>query len=337
MTGGGHKFAAFRAALSGLLLLPFLAACGSGYVAPADIQPVYKVRNAPNPVPFPREKPTVPGRSYATSTDAPTVSRSASTVTVRKGDTLYAISRANGVPVRDLIAANNLRAPYALAVGQSIVLPANNVHVVRKGETSYAISRQYGVTVSELMEANNIRPPYTLSIGQKLVLPGGAAVTSAPVGSRASTAGTSAPRPGTPALSPPPRSGTGFHWPVQGKLASRFGPKNGGLHNDGINIIAAEGTPVRAAESGVVVYASNALEGYGNLLLIRHAGGWMTAYAHNERLLVRPGEQVNKGDIIARVGSTGGVATPQLHFEIRKGRQVLDPLNYLGPSTASAG
>ncbi len=329
-----------------LAVLPlFLNACVSfGPTSPADIKPVYQVRNAPIPVPYPRAKPSVPGRAATGYAQAyrPEARRSSSRVIrVNKGDTLYALSRAHNIPVRDLIKANNLRAPYDLAVGQRLNLPVAHVHTVQKGETGYSISRQYGVTVSALMTENKVKYPYRLSVGQKLTLPGGAelktaANTSSSASTPSSTARRQAVRPAVSSAAAPPRSGTGFHWPVEGKIASRYGPKQGGLHNDGINILAKQGSPVHASESGVVVYASNALEGYGNLLLVRHQGGWMTAYAHNERLLVRPGQKVGKGEVIARVGTTGSVTVPQLHFEIRKGRQALDPLKYLRETTASA-
>ncbi len=237
-----------------------------------------------------------------------------------------------------MIASNSLRAPYALAVGQRLVLPSARTHTVRKGETGYSISRRYGVTVSSLMRVNGVKPPYRLAVGQKLKLPGGAG-QSAPSTQTASATKVTPSKPSTGRTvampTPPPRSGSGFVWPVSGKIASRFGPREGGLHNDGINILAKEGTPVKAAEAGVVVYASNALEGYGNLLLLKHSGGWITAYAHNERLLVRPGQKIQRGQVVARVGSTGGVTTSQLHFEIRKGRRALDPLRHLGSATSS--
>ena len=125
-----------------------------------------------------------------------------------------------------------------------------------------------------------------------------------------------------------------FLWPVNGKVISPFGSKNGGLHNDGINIAAPRGTPVRAAENGVVVYSGNQIRGFGNLLLIRHSDGWVTAYAHNDTLLVKKGQQVKRGETIARVGSTGNVTQPQLHFELRKGTEAVDPAGYLAPPGA---
>ena len=123
-------------------------------------------------------------------------------------------------------------------------------------------------------------------------------------------------------------------WPVRGKVLSGFGPKSKGLHNDGINIAASRGSAVRAAESGVVAYAGNELRGFGNLLLIKHAGGWVTAYAHNETLLVKAGDKVSKGQSIARVGSTGNVTKPQLHFELRRGKRAIDPRRHLVASRA---
>jgi murein DD-endopeptidase MepM/ murein hydrolase activator NlpD len=136
------------------------------------------------------------------------------------------------------------------------------------------------------------------------------------------------------AVPPPVSGGPSFSWPLRGAIVSSFGSKKGGEHNDGINIAARRGAPVRAAEDGIVVYAGNELRGFGNLVLIRHADGWTTAYAHNETLLVKRGDRVRRGQVIAKAGSSGSVATPQLHFEIRRGRRAVDPAEYL---TAAAG
>jgi murein DD-endopeptidase MepM/ murein hydrolase activator NlpD len=125
-----------------------------------------------------------------------------------------------------------------------------------------------------------------------------------------------------------------FNWPVSGRIISTFGPASGGTHNDGINVSAPEGTTVAAAETGVVAYAGNELRGFGNLLLIKHDGGWVTAYAHNQVLLVKKGDHVRRGQAIARVGSTGGVGSPQLHFELRSGTKAVDPLDHLPQLTA---
>jgi murein DD-endopeptidase MepM/ murein hydrolase activator NlpD len=126
-----------------------------------------------------------------------------------------------------------------------------------------------------------------------------------------------------------------FAWPVRGEVVSGFGSKGGGLVNDGVNIAAPRGTPVRAAGDGTVIYAGNEVRGFGNLILIRHEGGWVTAYGHTDRVSVRQGQQVRLGQEIARVGSTGAVATPQLHFQIRQGGKPVDPAARLDRTVAS--
>jgi murein DD-endopeptidase MepM/ murein hydrolase activator NlpD len=125
--------------------------------------------------------------------------------------------------------------------------------------------------------------------------------------------------------------------PVHGRLVSTYGPAAGGTHNDGINIAAPKGTPVLAADDGVVAYAGNELRGFGNLVLLKHADGWVTAYAHCDTITVRRGERVKRGQPIGTVGATGSVDEPQLHFEVRRGTRALDPTIYLPPLTASAG
>ncbi|MBD8894192.1 M23 family metallopeptidase [Roseibium litorale] len=120
-----------------------------------------------------------------------------------------------------------------------------------------------------------------------------------------------------------------FRWPVRGKVISDFGAKPGGARNDGVNLSVPEGTPVKAADSGTVIYAGNELKGYGNLVLLRHEDGWVTAYAHNSELNVKRGDAVNRGDTIALAGATGSVNQPQVHFEVRKGNKPVDPMRYL--------
>jgi murein DD-endopeptidase MepM/ murein hydrolase activator NlpD len=136
------------------------------------------------------------------------------------------------------------------------------------------------------------------------------------------------PSPTPPVAEVPPRTGR-FIWPVKGRLVSGFGPAGKGLHNDGINIAAPLGTQVRAVDNGVVAYAGSELKGFGNLLLIKHAGGLTTAYAHNDKLLVSKGDVVKQGQVVATVGKTGNVEAPQLHFEVRQGTQAMDPQLYL--------
>ena len=332
--------------LFGLVALGLmLAGCASsGPTRPEDIKGVYQIRNAPIPVPYPAFKPsrskTNQGRTVVASRTH-TSSSSLGLITVKRGNTLYSLAQQSGVSVQALVQANQLKPPYTLAVGQKLKVPQHTmIHTVKRGDTGYSISRRYGVTVSKLMRLNGVRKPYRLAVGQSLKIPSAKAAirptqTATASSPRVISRTPRSTRRSTPMPVPPPRTGGQFAWPVDGTLASRFGPKEGGLHNDGINILAKGGAAVRAAESGVVVYASNALEGYGNLLLLKHAGGWITAYAHNDRLLVRAGQKVTKRDVIARVGDTGGVQRPQLHFEIRKGRRALDPLQYLERQNAA--
>ena len=121
-----------------------------------------------------------------------------------------------------------------------------------------------------------------------------------------------------------------FRWPVRGRLIAGFGSKHDGTQNDGINLAVPEGTPIKAADDGVVVYAGNELKGYGNLVLIQHTNGFVTAYAHASELMVKRGDTVTRGQVIAHAGQTGNVTSPQLHFEIRKGSTPVDPTQYLG-------
>ena len=120
-----------------------------------------------------------------------------------------------------------------------------------------------------------------------------------------------------------------FRWPVHGRVIAGFGPKTNGGQNDGINLAVPEGTPIKAAEDGVVAYAGNELKGYGNLVLIRHANGFVSAYANAKELLVKRGDSIKRGQVIANAGQTGNVTSPQLHFEIRKGSTPVDPTKYL--------
>ncbi len=145
----------------------------------------------------------------------------------------------------------------------------------------------------------------------------------------AATAGAGLPRPAAKPEVPLSLSSGGFRWPLRGTILSGFGDQEDGARNDGINIAAAAGTPVRAADDGIVAYAGNELRGYGNLLLIRHADSWMSAYAHVGRLLVDRGQRVRRGQPIATVGQTGSVGSPQLHFELRRDGQPVAPTTFM--------
>lgn len=301
---------------------------------------------------------------------------------VRRGQTLYSISRAYNAPLRALIVENNLRPPYNLEIGQRLSVPQSKTYRVKSGDTVYGVSRDFGVSMNELVRLNGINQPYTIKVGQRLLIPGqvsrqparqdappsaeevarrtAAALSPDPVPTSAAPKAAAKPSPAAPAPStrslpvrdfrvsdaglprprvkpepprralaaiaqPPARSASTFLRPIDGRVVSRFGPKGKGLHNDGLNIAAPRGTPVRAAENGVVAYAGSELKGFGQGVLVKHADGYMTFYAHNDAVLVVRGQRITRGQTIARVGSSGNVDSPQLHFQIRKGRQALNP------------
>ena len=247
--------------------------------------------------------------------------------------------------------------PYSAPRVLAPVAPANKIITVQNGDTLYNLANRHGVTIDELKSANDLKGT-RLGLGQKLTIPGqarvqtavrmasnGPAMASLPL-RRPAGARQSAPLPAKSAVStarggnkvasrgkslPQPEAMTGnqFRWPVKGRIISGFGVKSSGKHNDGINVAVPKGTSVKAAENGVVAYAGSELEPYGNLVLIRHANNWVTAYAHNDILMVKRGDTVGRGQVIAKAGQTGNVSQPQLHFELRKGSKPINPLPYM--------
>jgi murein DD-endopeptidase MepM/ murein hydrolase activator NlpD len=242
-----------------------------------------------------------------------------------------------------------------------------HVHVVAPGETLMALSRKYHKSLAEIARANNIAPGTMVKVGDRIVIPGvvaplssaaPAAATKVASASKVAAPWGSEPKPAPapaqkvaslPAAAPtaaainptaqdpePLKVKTDvtaalpkFRWPVNGRVIAAFGPKPSGQQNDGINVAVPEGTPIKAAEDGVVAYAGSELKTYGNLVLVRHANGYVTAYAHASEILVKRDDPVKRGQIIAKAGQTGNVAAPQLHFEIRKGSSPVDPAPFL--------
>ena len=194
---------------------------------------------------------------------------------------------------------------------------ARSMHVVRPGESVWRISKWYGTTVAAIVQANRMSDPTQISVGQLLIIP---PRTRPPVRNLPQTWTRSDPR----GRSANPRLG----WPIRGKVTSNFGMRNG-AHHDGVDIPARPGTAIRAAESGRVVHSGNKLAGYGNMVILKHAGKLSTVYAHNRKNLVRIGQFVEKGQIIAEVGSTGRTTAPHVHFEVRRDGRPRNPLDYL--------
>lgn len=363
----------FETILQRLVAMTALAMAAAACAEPARVV-LYEERHgvaAVNPAPSPPETRTVvraPSPSPRPVRRAPvpaTPILPATVHTVQPGDTVYTVALRHEVPIRTLIERNSLQAPYVLRPGQVLQLPKPRRHVVRAGETIYRISRAYDVAQNRLVQVNDIEPPYIIVVGQVLRLPGSVEpfrseedatpMRPSPPAVRAARKPTPGrPRPGRKPLltaepsrqlaravpaavpKPPPLTSREFLLPVRGRVLSAFGPKGRGLRNDGVNIAAPRGAPVRAAQSGIVVYSGNALLGFGNMILLRHANGYMTAYAHNDALSVKRGDTVRRGQVIATIGSTGNVAAPQLHFEIRKGKRAVDPAKFLPALTAAS-
>ncbi|QHP70276.1 LysM peptidoglycan-binding domain-containing protein [Bradyrhizobium sp. LCT2] len=268
-------------------------------------------------------------------------------------------------PAMAPVAAAPAMAPAAKPVAALAAPPS--MHFVNRGDTLASIARKNHISAAELARANGLDPSAKLKLGTKLTVPGAktaavAAPVAAPVGA-APVAGTlqpvaAAPAPATKmaAVAAPVQSARlaqatanveekaveapakaaettsalpTFRWPVRGKVVTTYGAKTNGKSNDGINLAVPEGTPVKAAEDGVVAYSGNELKGYGNLVLVRHSNGYVTAYAHASELLVKRGDTIKRGQVIAKSGQSGEVASPQLHFEIRKGSSPVDPLQFL--------
>lgn len=195
-------------------------------------------------------------------------------------------------------------------------------HVVGAGENLFRIGKAYDISYEELARVNRIQDPHQIYAGQRVFIPG--ATRQLPVEIITPLRATLAP----PRLPDHPEpSLAGFVWPVAGTINSNFGPRGNTFH-DGIDIAAPEGTPIRSIEQGEVIY-NDQLRGYGNVIIIRHPGGFVSVYAHNRINLVREGQRIARGEIIGEVGSTGRVSGSHLHFEIRKDNIAQDPLYYL--------
>ncbi len=268
--------------------------------------------------------------SYTPAAADPTMRAGATSHTVAAGDTIYSISRRYGVSVSELVALNGLSSPDAIRLGQRLELPSG----AAPATTIAAAPRPAGLQPTRVASldpkiklpapadtppmANIANAPATPAAPTVPVMKGSgnpdAAAASAAIDQAADSGST---------------SGTEFRWPVRGRIIAGFGNKPNGEKNDGINLAVPEGTAVKAAEAGTVIYAGNELEGYGNLILVRHADGWVSAYANNRDLSVKRGDKVRRGETIAHAGMSGSVSSPQVHFELRKGAKPVNPLDYL--------
>ncbi len=243
---------------------------------------------------------------------------------VKKGENLYLISKKFSISIDEIINKNNIKPPFKIFPNQKLILSEKMIYRVLKGDTLYSISRKFNVDKYNLSKLNKLKKNNIIYVGQKLIIPKystGKKPKLNLVNKNISEKGKIKRK--------QEKDKALFIWPVRGKIILKYGMIKPGLHNDGINISANNGEDVVASRQGKVIYAGNEIPGYGNLILIKHDNKWITAYAHLERIFLKRGAQVKKGEKIGIVGSSGNVNSSQLHFEIRKGKKALNPREYL--------
>ncbi|MBI5885585.1 MAG: M23 family metallopeptidase [Deltaproteobacteria bacterium] len=224
-------------------------------------------------------------------------------------------------------------AAVLLTVSSCMMIGKGVVHTVGSGETLYRIANTYGVDPQDLAEINDVDDPRTLRAGSKLFIPDARRVLKVNPLPQARAVATHETKSKINYVVEPEREDRivmdkkRFAWPVSGMVESRFGMRSGAKH-DGIDIKAPEGTPIKAAGDGKAVYVSN-MRGYGNMVILKHQDDFYTVYAHNKKNLISDGDKVSKGDVIASVGDTGNAEGCHLHFEVRQGKKVRNPLFFL--------
>jgi murein DD-endopeptidase MepM/ murein hydrolase activator NlpD len=240
------------------------------------------------------------------------------TYVVKHKDTIDSIASRYGVTTQSIVERNRLQAPYSLTPGQSLQVPgAKYVPPAEQGTTSVASSGTAPSGPPGPVKREALPPP-SGNPDQKTAAASGPAASGAPTPLSPSAA--------APPPAPPPR----FQWPLHGKILTPYGSTSAGQKSDGIDIAADNGAPIKAADDGKVVYVGDEVARLGNLVLVEHAGGYITAYGNNEAVLVKKGDAVKKGATIARAGASGGVASPRLHFEVRRGgSKTIDPMTVL--------
>jgi len=275
--------------------------------------------------------------------DAVRAPAGARTVTVAAGDSLYAISRRTGVPVGELKRLNGITDVHRLRPGTVLVLGAAGGNQVA-GRTDFGQRDQSGRSQPYRAPAGRsqsglipTKPIRTVAIGRDMSAPAanGRASAGAPRILNGAESGVAAaawpaePERDTSAAERDGSAASKFRWPAKGRIIATFNQGDRGAKNDGISISLPIGTPIHAVEAGTVAYAGSELKGYGNLILLRHENGWVSAYAHASELLVARGDKVERGQVIAKAGRSGGVTQPQLHFELRREAKPVDPLPHM--------
>ena len=266
----------------------------------------------------------------------------------REGETLYSISRMYDMKVNDVIALNNLKFPYPIYPGDKIKIvkdknkkseknpqlaleskakKENNIkpseekakEIVEK-KNSKEIEK-YGFKPSEVRALELAKRNDSSRTAQNIINPSKNEIVETKLSINKPIDKDS--------IKKIANKTNRFSWPVRGEVISKFGPKSAGLYNDGINIKAKDGQAVSSSEDGIVAYVGSELKGYGNLVIVKHSGGWISAYAHLKNSAVAIGQKISKGQKIGNVGNSGKVKFPQLYFGLRKGRDAVNPENYL--------
>lgn len=242
---------------------------------------------------------------------------------VTAGETLSGIAARAGVPMATIAEANGLSEPYVVRTGKKLVIPRQRTHVVKKGDTGFAIGFQYGVPFAEIARANAIDENDVLQPGQKLIIP---ALTKTPelAVAKPAPAPTASPAPAAASKEP------AWRRPHEGKVILGWKRRPDGGGHEGLDFAVDKGDAVRAAAAGTVIFAGEAPERFGNLVVIDHGGGWNTAYGHLDKVTVKRDEKVRAGERIGLGGSSGDATGTELHFEIRKDGEPLDPAPKLG-------
>ena len=252
------------------------------------------------------------------------------TIKIYTGDSLYSISKREGVSIRSIIEVNNLEPPFILYEGKELIIPLSKIHIVQTGNTLWDIANCYKVSVIEIRGLNNLKIKDKIYKGKKLFIPINEKNRNL-VCKDTSKLIVKVDKRKKQILNKKNivSNKTDYLWPVKGKILSKYGLLAKGLRNDGINISGNKGDPVFASKDGKVVYAGNEIQAFGNLILIKHYDNKTTAYAHLDKIKVKKGQTVKKGEVIAALGNSGKVSKPQLHFELRDSNGPLNPLKYL--------
>lgn len=336
--------------------------------SPAELRPgkvvviPRRVAVAPGETPPPAVAAIEPSPAAEAPMRSTAMASAGSTYTVQPGDTLFGVARKNGTTVAALARLNGIETTARLVSGERLRLGREGA-AIASAEPRRTQPTQLGAPPKVLgtlsMKGTNGQPDMETADAApaapvpgpriRLASPADTAATGNQYAANAPGAGTQAmptipvapqasdaPAAQNASINPadavadaPSADGKQFRWPVRGRIISGFGTKPNGEKNDGINLAVPEGTSVKAIEAGTVIYAGNELAGYGNLVLVRHAGGWVSAYAHNKDLMVKRGDTVQRGQTIAHAGMTGSVTSPQVHFELRQGAKPVNPLDYL--------